>query len=506
MATYPRLNRAALRAMVRELTAVHSTDIISDARINDLLNKRMFDIVSVGDNTRLFLMASLPAPIVIGIYRFPSWEWDNTTKFPGANPSGDNVYMSLDSDTPPWSYGQHDSCLAYGAAADVLMSINDDSTRVKDFSNKFVETANLIIRDDYISHNVNLAYQAFSNPDDAIVGAALRVLALALVGDVLSVETDLQKVVSSTIDVYSERRQLYSAFNWPALMTETFASFAPHTEIFAYGAAAKFAARMNMPQQVVDTLNMQYNTRKDALLREKLYNASGYIYLYQYGQAVAQVRALLQDFTRELSDTLIYGWLNDAWQSFSNERNWSFNTSELTITFPPGINSISLLGSPYLAYQRILNVYEVKLTDTKPATATSAEIVYPVPHIMDNVADGSKLRYDINAGSLRIAPTPTEYTYLRVRYIQEPELVVGNPAQVVMIPANYSMILAYRAAVIGSEWSEYGKKMAPTYQKAADEIFETMVREYQLDHSTEPLQLGGSGLETRKYLPWFRPA
>jgi hypothetical protein len=42
-------------------------------------------------------------------------------------------------------------------------------------------------------------------------------------------------------------------------------------------------------------------------------------------------------------------------------------------------------------------------------------------------------------------------------------------------------------------------------QKSAEALYNAMYNDYQMAHTQEPFQLGGSSLEERKYVPWFRP-
>jgi hypothetical protein len=41
-------------------------------------------------------------------------------------------------------------------------------------------------------------------------------------------------------------------------------------------------------------------------------------------------------------------------------------------------------------------------------------------------------------------------------------------------------------------------------QKSAEALYNAMYNDYQMAHTQEPFQLGGSSLEERKYVPWFR--
>lgn len=510
MSAYPRLNRGALRSTVRELTAIYSTDIISDARIDDLLNQALHRITQVADNFSLYYRnLDLNGPILVTLsatgktHRFPGWKWDNTTDFPSTM-SGD-LYLESDSDVPPWSNGSNDISLAYSAAAEVLSIVNDDSRRATEYAAKFKELADRIIRDEFVNWNSYVGNSGLN--DTTIAGyqeASHLVYALKLVQDLFTVDSEGNLSTTLWYEILDERNMFYSAYKWPVSVTNTFNSFAPYSTIFCYGAAAKYAQRRGMSAELVNSLNASYNMYKDALLREKIYNTSGLSAVATVGHVATQLRSLLQDFTQELPESLIYSWINIAYQTLVQEREWEWLVDTSDLTFPADVNGVNLLYA-LGTYQRILNVYEVRYDGN--FEVIDSEIVYPVPHILDGKVGDSKYKYDIDEGFFSVTPTPTQTTYFRIRYARETApFTPANPNETLGFGVNLTDIITYRAAVIGSSWSDYAKKMAPVFQDVADKLFDAMVSTYQLDHSTEPLQLGGTGLEGKKYMPWFRPA
>jgi hypothetical protein len=508
MSAYPRLNRAALRAAVRELTAIHSTDIVSDARVNDLLNARLYEINAIAD-TIPSLWPSVLSPITpitvveSGVtYRYPGWRWDNTTQFPTDVQT--DLYMESDGDTPPWLNGSHDMALVYGAAADVLKYVNDDSARVAEFTTKFNNLRDTIFRDEFINHNSRLVTFEFDPTDangNALQQISLAIYALNLIGQTVAVDAFYEISVPLAREVLNQLDEMWSAFRWPSPMTKAFNSFAPYVEVFAYGAAARHASFMGADEAKVQALLAGFNSRKDALLREKLYSVSGILNSSTIGNATSQVRALLQDFSNDLPENLIYSWLNIAFQTLAQERAWPWLEFTANLSFAAGANNVDLtsLGMS----NRVLNVYEVRYNGA--GDVIDSEIVYPVPHTLDGKVGDAKYTYDVVEGFFIVSPTPTETTYFRVRFIVNTPSITG-PSSLIYFDPRFSDILAYRAAVIGSAWSDYGKKMREVFQDTADKLFEGIVSFYMLDHSTEPMQLGGSALETKKYLPWFRTA
>jgi hypothetical protein len=501
VAPYPRLTRANIRAAVRELTAIYSTDIVSDARINDLINERLYKVVNIAEDLNIFLSSDggiTPSTVVRGgvTYRFPAWSFDRPGLFP-TNIVAD-LYLESDSDLPPWEDGHYDNLLVYGAAADVLSYINDDSGRIQVYESKYSDIADRMVRAEYVNHNLAI-FNLTASEGPAVESGSLALYTLAILSESVTIDSVLEFSKTIVLELYRELNALFFAYRWPSGYSPTFSSFIGYQTMFCYAVAATMAKRMGRPESVVDSYTSQYNTQRDTLLRQVLYSTSGAYGATIAGPVATQVRALLQDFTTELPEAVIYSWINMANQVLMQERSWPFLTGTANFSVAAGTSTIDV--SSLGIRNRVLNVFEVRYNGA--GQVIDSEIVYPVPHILDGKVGDAKYVYDINNGIVSISPTPTETVYIRAKFIIDAPLITSASSPLLFDP-RFTDILAYRAAVIGSSWSDYGKKMKEVFQDSADQLFEAMVSFYLLDHSTEPLQIGGSALETRKYLPWFR--
>jgi hypothetical protein len=47
-------------------------------------------------------------------------------------------------------------------------------------------------------------------------------------------------------------------------------------------------------------------------------------------------------------------------------------------------------------------------------------------------------------------------------------------------------------------------KRNENFEGEANRIIESMIGEYQIDHDNRPIQLGGEGIQQRRYIPWFK--
>jgi hypothetical protein len=68
----------------------------------------------------------------------------------------------------------------------------------------------------------------------------------------------------------------------------------------------------------------------------------------------------------------------------------------------------------------------------------------------------------------------------------------------------FAPYLVYRAAYLGSAWSDQAKKLAPMFAAEAQRVKDMMYQYYMTSRSTEPFSIGENALETRKYLPFFK--
>lgn len=498
MSSFPRLNRAAIRAKVREITGIYATTVFSDSRINGLINEELYKINGLFDD--LLLGSSTDTITVSGVaYRFPSWRWDNTTQFPTR--VGTDLYLETDTDTAPWSDGYYDDLLVYKVSYDVLKEQADDTKRAEDYLVKYEDIKTQLIKYDYVQHNrylVDNIAAGNTHRYQSLTVKKLAVFAVLSAGIPSEMEWELSSVMNR---IQNEATELYNAYTWTGISSATdWANWGyDNIDIFAYGVARKMLSQVN--SETANAYDAEYNSRLENLKRSKLYTA-GSIVPNTLGSLRTQVRALLQDFSKNLPDVLINSWINESYTTLATEREWKWLSSTVTFSLSAGSNLIplSFIGS------RIKNVYQVKLdpTDFQP---TEVEIVAPVPSVSSVEKNTARYYYEVEnvSGSwyLKIAPTPNEPTDFTV-------IAAGTPAPLLLdadqpvFEAQFAPLLAYRAAIRGLLFNPQNKNLVGIYQDAEQRLLDAMLVYYQLDRSTEPFSIGSSALETRKYLPFFR--
>jgi hypothetical protein len=505
---YPRLNRGQIRAKVRDLTNIEATLVVSDDRINNLINEEIHKLILVADDIEQFWYNSTgTAPITIteaGVtYRVPGWRFDNTTQFPSGLYG--EIYLASDASFAPWNTtsnaqykaGYYDNYLVYSVAARVLSENADDTNRVAEYKAQADIIGNTILEQEFIGHNADLLRNLA--PSSASYDVFLFFKTLVLLKNPLRIDGNF---VDAQVDVQAavlnERNELHGAYAWSFANTG-YNDWAPYSDIFAYGAAARLSPRYGLDQAETAALVAEYETRKQALIREKLTNNTGNLTTATAGSMAYQVRSLLRDFSNELPTNVIYNWLNIEYQMLATQHDWPWLTSQVYLTIPSGVSTVNLggLGVDY----SILNAYVVKLDGS--GQTTDAQIIAPVPHILDGEVNDARYRYDITATTFTLTPTPTEEITVAIRYKSIPSTLTASGDQ----PAFATMFapyLVYRAAYLGSAWSDQAKKLAPMFEAEAQRVKDMMYQYYMTSRSTEPFSIGENALETRKYLPFFK--
>jgi hypothetical protein len=462
-------------------------------------------------------------------YNFPGWSWQNNKMYPDSNPASGyfkvtSGYMDEDTDRAPWNDGDgpmnsgktapsgfYDRFLPYAVAARILREQNDDTTRADEFSRQADEIKTILIRDEFLWHNLWLS--GFIPVTDVFYIYALYFKTLAHLGMPITGDSafiDNMGNISGLI--YNELNELYSAYTWP--LTKNFVDWAPYQDIFTYGAAARLAPKYGLPEEQQRSLLATYETMKQALLREKLYNNSGVItsgttpYLYVL---LRQLRGILQDFTKDTPDLLLKQFLNEAYHSIVFEREWRFmEVEDLVILEPYETKFNTPFGT------RIMSMYEVEFdfdgcsSTTYPRTVGQ---IYPAGHLLDTVENASRYTYSMapyiqnnfyqSMSFVDISPSPTKDLWIAYRYALEPNTMTGD-YDLPFIPAKFASIIVYRAAKLAMAFKPEAKQMLRAIEEMEQKLYDAMLRAYQLDTSTETFSIGENALETRKYLPFFR--
>jgi hypothetical protein len=107
--------------------------------------------------------------------------------------------------------------------------------------------------------------------------------------------------------------------------------------------------------------------------------------------------------------------------------------------------------------------------------------------------------------TVRISPAPSDDMTIRIRYVGTSTALTSDSSTTAM-PDKYNPILSYRVAMKVAAYSNAPSNIMELCQTSEKSLYDAMYSEYMLSNSTEPLQMGGSGLESRKYLPLFRTA
>jgi hypothetical protein len=222
------------------------------------------------------------------------------------------------------------------------------------------------------------------------------------------------------------------------------------------------------------------------------------------GEMRSMVRSLLGDISRELDDQLINMWIQEDYNMLAAERNWEWLKEEVSVTLSVGDYNFTLPT----AHSRVSEVFIVTPQTGSTSVTDSVldyEIVDHVPHVLDMEYANPKHRYAVSYnGVVTISPESTEDITVRVRYYKKPTQLNTDAAEPDM-DEKFRSIIPYMTATKAA--LHLGNKEKASYLSSlVNMVRDSMYNEYQLSHNMEPIQIGGRGLETRKYLPWFRSA
>lgn len=222
------------------------------------------------------------------------------------------------------------------------------------------------------------------------------------------------------------------------------------------------------------------------------------------GAMRSMVRSLLGEIGRDLDDQLINLWLQEDYNVLAAERNWEWLRQEVSVTLTAGNYSFTLPTS----HSRVSEVFIVTPQTGSSSVTDSVqdyEVVDQVPHVLDMEYANPKHRYAVSYnGVVTISPESSEDITVRVRYYKKPTQLTSDGITPDM-DEKFRSIVPYMTATKAA--LHIGNKDKASYIAGLVNMMrDSMYNEYQLSHNMEPIQLGGRGLETRKYLPWFRSA
>ena len=463
------MNLAALRERVRTLTGVWSVDVVKDALIDAMLNDAL-----------------------TALQRSQDW----TIPVPAGFTQPTFTQMSTNTDTPGANWDQYHVMLSYRVASQVLAFEADDTNRGAFFAQEY---------DKMYAEMVE-----YFLPRAATGGVADTEAIVRYVRDLtgqygIDLPTSLLRTWLD--ECYQE---LFSMYKWPTTGTltwatatslrsanPTFSEPTKYSSVLAYKVATRIMAAVPEMQARAVVYQGEYDRLLAAMLSD-FFPAQSAVASTTLTDLVGNVRYLIGNYTKALPDAAIVSWLNDAYTELAQDKDWPWLEQTATTDF--NVSAGSTTQALPNGTRRVLGVYFLGGNyDGVPDQWLAA------PHLLDIEEYAPRTVYDIaDDGILRWAPELSEAGVLRVQYVRNISPLSSGTDQP-LFAVRFRPILAYRAAMRYASMNGE-KDRVQTFQSEYQSMYEQMVNEYLLDHDTNPLQLGSEGLETRRYLPWFRTA
>jgi hypothetical protein len=448
---------------VRELTGVFSTDILSDTLLLFWLNEAYAELA-----------------------RSYQWPWLPISSLQiNDSPAFDCDFFPL---------------LSYRVAARVLDLEADDSPRGAAYTREYETMVS------------NLYKHSLRGQD---VGAPTSMSSLVLfvrsLLDEYSQALDDSMIENKIRNVHDELVQS-EAWVFPS-STFPYMTYAD-SRVLAYGAAGRLAVLTGKTKEFTDSLLEEYVTSV-ANLRLKYQN--NFSTSVSTAESLArQARTFIGIYGKNVSDTLLKTWVYEEYQNLCSERSWAWLEQTDLIEIAAGEERFAL-------NTQLFRVYELYLTTTRTTTGgadgvVDSEALQLVPSVLDVYENTDRMYYAIDhaAGEVVIAPIPKEDIRLRIRYAIVPQpgtamptTTEGTPGNIFTgfaVPERYRHLISYRVAMRAAVIAEAPQAVFDMCANAAAALYQAMYNDYEMAHTQEPFQLGGNGLESRKYVPWFRTA
>ena len=445
---------SGLRTYVRDLTGIYTTEIMSDDLLGRWINEAYFELG-----------------------RLQKWSWAGSVTTLGAT------------DSPVFPAEFH-PVLAYRVAVKVLDFEADDTKR-----NEFYQKEYEALVAAMYKYDLQKTAYATTNTLAGLIGNVRTWL-----GEYSDTISD--KVIEEKImDAYDE---LYESAVWPFSKSPFPGMGWDYSRVLVFAAAGRLATLAGKDEAFSKAMLDEYSAAMEELKTHFLLTNTSTDHATR-----ANLRQLVRSVTgiygKNVPDSLINAWINEEYQVLAAERSWTWLESSAQIELAASTQTFSLPNGSYKILEMFL-VEKVESSDTINESVSASEAIYAVPSVLDVERNSEKYKYDVvGNGSIVLSPAPTNDITLRVRYIiATPTLSSDNSTPA--MAEKYRPVLAYRAAIRVCAYSNAPKNIVDLCSASAQSLYEAMYVEYQLTHSTEPLQLGGSGLQSRKYLPWFRTA
>lgn len=449
------MNLTELKTRVRDLTGVYAVDVLSDGLLTAWLNEAYQEL----DRAQDWDAATVP--------------WSYAALVNGA-------------DSPAFAAEFH-PILAYRVAVKVLSMEADDSPRIRVFSSEY----------DRLLSDMAVAYFPATGSGEAGTLGALRRYVRFLTG-AFGREMPNAMVNAAINEAYLDIREMQE-WSWAssavALASDGSSSVIPdpNKPVVAYLTASRLLAGV----EGADGRVAEYKARVEQylqamVLEDRRGSATGSV--STRANIVRYVRDLLGTYNTEYSDSLLATMVNDAYVELSNYKPWEWLESTQTQALEAGDTQVTLTNG----CRRVLEVYFVTLNG-------NIQEMVATPHLLDVEPKASRYVYDVDfAGVLSWGPALEEDGTLKVRYVRK-NVSLPLDSSEPLFDSRFRPMLGLRvaariAAMRGDD------KMANAFVEEYQSFLDQMISEYLLDHDSRPFQLGGAGLETRKYLPWFRTA
>lgn len=444
----------SLRTYTRDLTGIYTTDIITDDLLDRWINEAYFEVA-----------------------RSLKWSWAATV-------------TTLTGLTSPVFPAQFHQVLAYRTAAKVLEFESDDTKRADFYMKEF----NSLVADMY-KYDLQANAYAVTNTMAGLVSNVRTWL------DEYSDKISDDLIEERIMDAYDE---LYEGATWSFSKTPFPGMGYDYARVLVFAAAGRLGGMVGKGAEFITAMQAEFGLAMEEMKTHFLLTDTATAQTTR-GNLRQLVRSVTGVYGKSVPDTLINAWINEEYQVLAAERNWAWLEQLHQVEVAAGASTFTLPNGS----RKILELFVVeKLSGSTNVqdNVSSSDIVYAVGSVLDVESNGARYVYDVSDGGVvKISPTPTNDITVRARYVIETPQLTSDGSTPAMAE-KFRSFLAYSAAVKVCLYSNAPQNIVDLCNTSATSLYASMYNEYQLSHSTEPLQIGGSGLETRKYLPWFRTA
>jgi hypothetical protein len=446
---------STLRTYTRDLTGIYTTDIISDDLLSRWINEAYFEVT-----------------------RIHKWSWSGSVTTLG------------NSDSPAFPEQFH-QVLAYRAAIKVLQFESDDTKRSEFFMSEY----NVLVADMYKDD-----LQAFAYAEtDTMAGLISNVRTWL---DDYSDRISDYLIEEKIMDAYDE---LYEGATWSFSKTPFPGMGWPYTRVLVFAAAGRLAGLAGKPADFVAAMQTEFGLAMEELKTVFLLTNTAVTGGNRF-MLRNMVRSVTGIYSKNVPDSIINAWLNEEYQMLVQERSWKWAEQVHQVELPTGTSTFSFPGGFAGHVLEMFAVEKVSGSVGSQDNVSSNDIVYTVPSVLDVEENSSRYVYTMQSPTtVRISPAPSKDITVRIRYVITP-VELTTDASISIVPYKYSPIIAYRVGMRIAAYSGAPSNIIDLCQASSSNLYNAMYSEYMISHSTEPLQMGGSGLATRKYLPWFRTA